>query len=818
MRSLAVMAFALSGFWVSASSTYAQQSSDPCSAIVVRAKTLMQTDSNAARVVAHEAEQCALRTSRSSSRDRTFATAQWLQGEAYLRINDVEHATPLIDSAKFAVRSLGDGAGELAGEILLSSGGLHQAKGDTGLALSDYQRAYLTFEKFRYNRGRAMALVTIAGLYNDANDPVHSLKYLNEASDLFPSDKNLQVSIYNNIANNLQDMGRYSASEIEYRKALALAGRMGSALLRARIIANIAHVRLKAGQIAAANTAIDQGYQLTADGEAAVWRPQFIDLAAQLALQRRAYARAAALIEQRFAGVDLTTTTITLRSAHQTAYEAYRALGDDEDALVHLAALKRLDDKATALATSSNTALMAARFDFANQALRIAKLQAEDLRRRVAFQRARAKTQRTIFLGAVGGGAIVIGLLAFALVTSRRARRKVDAANTDLAVTNASLARALAAKTEFLATTSHEIRTPLNGILGMTQVMMADRQLSPPVQDRIGVIHAAGTAMRALVDDILDVAKMETGKLTLERTAFALPGMIADTARMWQEQARAKGIEFAVDLIDCPARIEGDPARVRQIVSNLLSNALKFTAEGSVRLRVATDGDERYVIAVSDSGIGIPAAKHDSIFESFSQADAGTTRRFGGTGLGLAICRNLAREMGGDIRLTSIEGKGSTFTVVLPLETAEVEAADAAPTSDGQPALLIVDRNPIMRSMFRTLLAPHVATVAFADSVGEAVAAVEAGTIAHILVDDATLRAAGDPVTAASGIAMAARSRGVAVTLLWPKADEAGGAALTATGITRLVAKPIGGAALANAMFGNNSMASTAPPLVSDAA
>ncbi|RYD25278.1 MAG: hypothetical protein EOP89_09530, partial [Lysobacteraceae bacterium] len=499
-------------------------------------------------------------------------------------------------------------------------------------------------------------------------------------------------------------------------------------------------------------------------------------------------------------------------------YDIFTAAGDSPAALVHLQALKRLDDAGTKLATDTKTALMAARFDFANQELRISQLKASELQRSIAFERTQARTQRNIFIATGAAVAVVIALLAIGLVTIRRSRDQVRAANDDLATTNSALGKALAAKTEFLATTSHEIRTPLNGILGMTQVMLADPTLPADMRDRLGVVHGAGITMRALVNDILDVAKMETGNLTIEAAPFDVCATVTDAARMWEEQARAKGLSFTVDVGGCPAMIMGDAARVRQIVFNLLSNALKFTKTGHVALSIQVGDDDRLRVGVTDSGIGIPADKIEEIFESFRQADAGTTRQFGGTGLGLSICRNLARAMGGDVSVSSIVGQGATFTLVLPLVRADSKAVDIVET-DTRPGTLIVDRNPITRSMFKTLLAPHGGPITFAASVDEAVTRLADGDIARVLIDDATVRVGDDALGGLSRVAEAAYISGAETTLLWPVAAEKEREELLRTGITRVVAKPVSGGALIAMMFdGSVSANGVNPDLVSHAA
>ena len=671
----------------------------------------------------------------------------------------------------------------------MSSGGVHAGRGQPALAFGDYQEAHRIFQAIGDTRDQALVLLCISALYGDANDYAAALKYLDQAMAADRGDQNLLLSIYNNRASNLQELGRYPDAEQGYRKALAVARHMNSPLLQARILGNVARVRLKVGDVAGAEQLVREALALAKGDDAAPSRLQLAGIAAQAAYQRHDYPRAAALIARRFAGVDLNTTTIAFREAHQTAYKTYRALGDAPLAVAHLVALKRLDDHATQLATSANTALAAARFDFDNQKLRLATLERDDANRRAQFERQRAQTERLIFLGLSIATAIIIALLAIWLATVRRSRNTVKAAADDLAVTNAALGKALAAKTEFLATTSHEIRTPLNGILGMTQVMLADAALAPDTRERIGVVHGAGVTMRALVDDILDVAKMETGNLTVERVPFDLSTTLAEAAKLWAEQARGKGVGFALHLADCPDWIEGDPARVRQIAFNLLSNALKFTAQGEVSLRVTSDA-AHYRIAVSDTGIGIPADKIDDIFESFKQADAGTTRQFGGTGLGLSICRNLATAMEGVIEVASVPGTGSTFTVVLPLvpvsRTIEV-VDDAGAPVECEGGVVIVDANPISRAMVRTLVAARCGEVETFASLAEAAAAI--GERTRVLVDQSAVT----DDDALTDIARAASGR---VVLLWrgdvPAEIDRG---------IRVIAKPVAGPALLDQLF-----------------
>lgn len=560
----------------------------------------------------------------------------------------------------------------------------------------------------------------------------------------------------------------------------------------------MARNRLVAGELDNAEHTIAQAMALTGQGEAAVWRPVLLAIAAEAALRRRHLSSAEQLIGKSFAGVDLRKTTINSRAAHDTAYRTYKALSRPAEALVHLIALKRLDDEATKLATNTSTALMGARFDFANQELRIARLRAEELRRSVVVEQEKTRFERLIFLIVAGATAAIIALLGWLLFTIRRSRDTIRTANEGLAVTNAALGKALAAKTEFLATTSHEIRTPLNGILGMTQVMLADRALAPDVRERLGIVHTAGATMRTLVDDILDVAKMETGKLTIDHAPFDLCTTLRAATPMWAAQCDAKGLTFAAHLDDCPNLVNGDAARLRQIVFNLLANAVKFTAEGGITLAVRPDRAAGMVeIAVTDTGIGIEPAQQTAIFEAFRQADASTTRRFGGTGLGLSISRNLAEAMGGSVRVESVPGQGATFTLTLPLIELVTTPTRVEPVSVAACELLVLDRNPISRAMMRSLLSEQVPHIAFVGSEEEAVARMQADRAALLLIDDATI--AGD-AHAAARIAGAARRAGTRTILLWPRDRHDEHDALHAAGIDQVIVRPFRGETLMQAI------------------
>lgn len=786
---------------------------------VAAAKESMRANPSEAASLASQAERSIRSLPPNDDTRLALAETEWLQGEAFLRLNDVDRAAPMIDRGLRALASIKRPL-KLRGDLLLSRGGVHTVQANVAGALVDYQTAHNIYRQLGETRSQAIALQQIASLYREADDFETAMKYDSQSAEIYRGDFGLEVSNYNNRGNYLVENGRYAEAETQYRLALVSARKIKSSILQARILGNIARTQLRAGELGAADRTIASGLHLTTAGKGQAWHDQILAIAAQAALQRGQFQKAAAAISSTFRGVDLTDTSLSFRDAHDTAYQIFSKMGRNDLALRHLEALKRLDDKTAKLAASTNTALMAARFDDANKDAKIATLKANEAMQSAAFEKAQARQQRVVFVGVVLASLVAVGMLIFGLITLRRSRNEVRAANVHLAGTNAALEKALAAKTEFLATTSHEIRTPLNGILGMTQVMLADQGLAAPMRDRLTVVHGAGVTMRALVDDILDVAKMETGNLTLECVPVDLPATLREVSRLWDDQARARGIGFVVDLEQSPVMIEGDSARLRQIVFNLLSNALKFTSSGTVTLTATTTDDQRLRIAVADTGIGIPADKLEVIFESFRQVDAGTTRQFGGTGLGLSICRNLARAMGGEVTVTSTPGQGSCFAVTLPLVLAVAAEAETGQAQVG-PSLLIVDRNPISRSMLRALLAPRAGEVVFASSADEAVRLIADCAPRDVLIDDITVRAESDIDAALTLIAATALVKGARVSLLWPIAEAAETRRLTATGISQIISKPISGVDLIEALYPlplQSLAAAETQPLVSKAA
>ncbi|MFT5377867.1 MAG: PAS domain S-box-containing protein [Candidatus Latescibacterota bacterium] len=267
------------------------------------------------------------------------------------------------------------------------------------------------------------------------------------------------------------------------------------------------------------------------------------------------------------------------------------------------------------------------------------------------------------------------------------------------------------AKSQFLANMSHEIRTPMNAVIGMTELAM-DTRLDDTQREYLDIVKNSAYSLLQVIDDILDFSKIEAGKMTIEGTGFALRQCVDSIGKTLALRAHGQGVELVCQVeVGVPDRLVGDPLRLRQILVNLLSNAVKFTEEGEIELRVALHEQEDEGVflhfSVRDTGIGIPKEKQQRVFESFTQADASTTRRFGGTGLGLAICYQLVQLMGGRMWLESESGRGSTFHFTArfalasgPAEVAEVEL----PPHALEQRVLIVDDNATKRRILMEYL------------------------------------------------------------------------------------------------------------------
>jgi two-component system sensor histidine kinase/response regulator len=322
---------------------------------------------------------------------------------------------------------------------------------------------------------------------------------------------------------------------------------------------------------------------------------------------------------------------------------------------------------------------------------------------------------------------------------------KVASRTAELATALKSAQAGAKAKSEFLANMSHEIRTPMNGVIGMLELLRME-SLDADARSMLETAHHSADALLLLINDVLDYSKIDAGKLVLERVDVEIRPIAEEVATLFSRQANAKGVEISCAVHNnVPAMLTGDPLRLRQIMANLVGNAVKFTERGEVLLGIrmrepvaapgtagATVGAAMIQILIQDTGIGMSDSARQQLFQVFSQADASTTRKYGGTGLGLAITKSLIDVMGGTVKVTSEPGRGSTFSVFLPLAFCAGASADqaagaampaVAPANRGVPKVLIVDDNATNRCILEHYLEPP---YALAQSVASAQAGLQA--------------------------------------------------------------------------------------------
>ena len=363
---------------------------------------------------------------------------------------------------------------------------------------------------------------------------------------------------------------------------------------------------------------------------------------------------------------------------------------------------------------------------------------------------------------------------------------------------------ASAAKSDFLAVVSHEIRTPMNAVISAANLLRGTR-LDTRQREHVSMLIDAGDVLMGLLNDVLDFSKIEAGKMELESADMIVRERLATLNRLWEPRARANGVRLALRVgPEVPEAVRTDPLRFQQILFNLLSNAVKFTQEGEIVVAVGWDG-ARLSVAVSDTGCGIRPDRLAHVFNSFEQAEVGTTRRYGGTGLGLSISRKLAEIMGGTLTVSSVEGEGSIFTLALPMTAAE--AGPVAFESRGEStgslrgrSILAADDHEVNRRILTLLLEPHGCRLTLVENGAEAVEAAAREPFDVILMDmqmpvmdglEATRRIRQDVLNGATPI--------VALTA---NALDLHRAAWDAAGVHAFLTKPIDPVLLARTLAG----------------
>jgi signal transduction histidine kinase len=728
-----LLAFVLAGYLVTAGSAShaAQNSADFISAMTVTlavnpAAAIDQADRELAR---HQGQNTA-----GSSR---LAAAHWVKAQARFRLGDAIAARrELALARRFA--PAGSAGRRVLAYVSLLEGLLARGDGDLATALTMFRRAQQNFISVQDQRGHALSLQSLGALYNDAGNADEAVRYFTIAESIYNDDDVFKLSLNNNLGVALQKLLRFSDSQQRLQMARESALRLGIVPFVQQIGLNIAANQAFAGQLNSASIALSE-FEAGGGAKTDWQRSEVHRIRAIIAWRRNNRDLALAEVRKSLRSIDSDASDTSFWPMHHAAFQIFDAYGLRAEAYVQLQAVRRLEQAEAELTASNRAALLSAQFQFAAQDTQIAQLKADSLEREVSFQ-------RTMTITIVIGALLALTLLTSLLVIAIRARNRARADGAELAEVNQRLETALAVKTEFLASTSHELRTPLNGILGMAQILLADAAIAPRHRTQIELLRDAGSTMRALVDDILDVAKIEHGGFSINPRPTDVAEVARRVVRLFGAQAATAGLTLDANIVDPLPQVMIDPERLTQILFNLVGNAIKFTPEGMVEVSVWAehDGSPRLNLKVRDSGIGIAPEWHDAVFDMFRQVDGARTRNYGGTGLGLAICRQLARAMGGDIALESAAGEGSSFTVSLPLIALSSlpEPSRLVPVvGHGVPGevvdapILIVANDPMRVAMLSAIVRRSGVAMAIADSAERISVALETGKSLTLLVD-----------------------------------------------------------------------------------
>jgi signal transduction histidine kinase/ActR/RegA family two-component response regulator len=399
------------------------------------------------------------------------------------------------------------------------------------------------------------------------------------------------------------------------------------------------------------------------------------------------------------------------------------------------------------------------------------------------------------------GGVLYMMHLVVAVRQSLATTKALQAANDEAQAQRKKAEVASAAKSDFLAVVSHEIRTPMNAVISAANLLRRTR-LDREQREHVSMLLDAGDVLVGLLNDVLDFSKIEAGKMQLESSEMDLRDKLASLRRLWQPKAEANGVRLNIQIApDVPDCVRTDPLRFQQMLFNLLSNAVKFTEDGSITVSVDwREADRRLIVAVADTGCGIAPDRLANIFDSFEQADAGTTRKYGGTGLGLAISRRLAEIMGGRLTAESVVGEGSTFTLNLPVEPVQkTERAPERAAADESVlagrVILAADDHAVNRRILSLLLEPHGCQLVLVENGAEAVEAANTQAFDAILMD--MQMPVMDGLTATARIRAEGMNRRTPVIALTANAMDVHRAAWDAEGVHAFLTKPIDPALLA---------------------
>lgn len=680
-----------------------------------------------------------------------MAAALWLQGEALARLGRPEEAIPVLARAR---RNLISQDGVLAGDILLGEGRAARNLGRQGLALASFQDAYRAYELGNDDRKQAIALHAIGTLYTNARRWDRALDVFDQSEAMATAEGQLRFAILNDKSRVYTEQGEMDLALETAQETLRLAEVIDKPYPRANSHILLADILIDHGKLESARSSLEKARAFDTDPNASIWRPFLLMIEGRLANETGDLETASKRFGALFESYDMDAPVGDYRRAHRLAAEHYGSIGDHALAFAHMTVFADLDSKENGAAAANSFDLSQAAFEAKNRDLEIERLKIEKLKveaeatktrhdaeAAVAAKEARFRALITTF--ALAGASILVGVLLMWLRSARRAQER-------LVRTNADLVEAMEARQRFLASTSHEIRTPLNGVIPFAELILdRDDEKNPDDASKLDAetrgmlqqIVRSGTLLKSIVDDILDVAKMEEGNFEVSIAETDVGLAVADGAEHHRGKATKKGVDLIIDTPATLASYETDQRLIQQCVANLVGNAVKFTESGKVIVAVIARGDG-FDITVQDTGIGIPADKVERVFEDFTQVDEGANRQYGGTGLGLALVRRFSELLGGKVWCESTLGVGTKFTLrINAASIAKDDPASSEPERSGAPVgglravprsdtgevdlsklrVLVAEDNKVNQMLLTTMLANVVARLDIVENGHDAV-------------------------------------------------------------------------------------------------